>query len=64
MKQNIQILFIICASLFLHIFPSFSHEIKKVEIEEIIKNYLIKNPKIIKSTLDSYKKAVEIKKKK
>ena len=63
MKQNIQVLLIISISLFLYIFPSLSHEIKKEEIEKIVKNYLILNPELIQSTLDDYKKSVEIEKK-
>ena len=63
MKQNIQVLLIVGISLFLYIFPSLSHEIKKEEIEKIVKNYLIQNPELIQSTLDDYKKSVEIEKK-
>ena len=63
MKQKIQVLLLILTSFFLLIFPSYSHEIKIEEIEKIIKNYLIKNPKLIKSTLEEYKKTVEINKK-
>ena len=63
MKQNIQVLLIISISLFLYIFPSLSHEIKKEEIEKIVKNYLIQNPEFIQSTLEDYKKTVEINKK-
>ena len=63
MKQKIQILLLVFTSLFSIVFPSYSHEIKIEEIETIIKNYLIKNPKIIKSTLDDYKKTAEINKK-
>ena len=63
MKQKIQIIILFFTSFFLIVFPSYSHEIKKEEIETIIKNYLIKNPKIIKSTLDDYKKTAETNKK-
>jgi protein-disulfide isomerase len=63
MKQKIQIIILVFSSFFLIIFPSYSHEINIEEIETIIKNYLIKNPKIIKSTLDDYKKTAEINKK-
>ncbi len=63
MKQKIQVLLIISISLFLYIFPSLSHEIKKEEIEKIVKNYLIQNPELIQSTLEDYKKTVEINKK-
>ena len=63
MKQKIRVLLLILTSAFLLIFPSYAHEIKIEEIEKIIKNYLIKNPKLIKSTLEEYKKTVEINKK-
>ena len=63
MKQKIQILLLVFTSLFSIVFPSCSHEINIEEIETIIKNYLIKNPKTIKSTLDDYKKTAEINKK-
>jgi protein-disulfide isomerase len=63
MKQKIQILLLVFTSFFSIVFPSYSHELNIEEIETIIKNYLIKNPKIIKSTLDDYKKTAEINKK-
>ena len=63
MKQKIQVLLIIYTSLFLNIFPSYSHEIKKEEVEKIVKNYLIQNPELIQSTLDDYKKTIETNKK-
>ena len=63
MKQKIQTLLLVLTSLFSIVFPSYSHEINIEEIETIIKNYLIKNPKIIKSTLEDYKKTAEINKK-
>ena len=63
MKQLIKVLLIISTLIFSYIFPSYSHEIQIEEIEKIIKNYLIKNPKLIKSTLDDFKKTVEIEKK-
>tara|TARA_Y100000991_G_scaffold66219_1_gene49491 strand:- start:660 stop:1316 length:657 start_codon:yes stop_codon:yes gene_type:complete len=42
---------------------SHSHEINKDKIETIIKDFLIKNPDFIKSTLDDYKISLENKKK-
>ena len=63
MKQKIQILLLVFTSFFSIVFTSYSHELNIEEIETIIKNYLIKNPKIIKSTLDDYKKTAEINKK-
>ncbi len=50
-------------SSFLIIFSSKSHEINKNNIEIIIKDFLIKNPGLIKSTLDEYKISLENKKK-
>ncbi len=48
-----------CISIFISIFllisPSHSHEVNKDRIEQIIKEFLIKNPAFIKSTLDDYK---------
>ena len=43
---------------------SYAHEIKKNEIELIVKNFLSKNPEFIKSTLDDYKLKLEREKKK
>ena len=63
MKQKIKVLLIIYILLFLNIFPSYSHEIKKEEVEKIVKNYLIQNPELIQSTLDDYKKTIEANKK-
>ena len=63
MKQKIQILLLVFTSFFSIVFTSYSHELNIEEIETIIKNYLIKNPKIIKSTLDDYKKTAETNKK-
>ena len=63
MKRKIQIFIIIFTSFFSFGFPSYSHENNKEKIELIIKNFLIKNPEFIKSTLDKYKKNVEIEKK-
>ena len=38
----------------IHLNSSYAHEIKKNEIELIVKNFLSKNPEFIKSTLDDY----------
>ena len=43
---------------------SYAHEIKKNEIELIVKNFLSKNPEFIKSTLDDYRLKLEKKQKK
>jgi len=63
MKQIIKILLLFLTSLFLIFSPSYSHEINKEKIEVIIKNFLTQNPGFIQSTLDDYKKTVEITKK-
>ncbi len=42
---------------------SHSHEINKDNIQKIIKDFLIKNPDFVKSTLDNYKITLETKKK-
>jgi len=56
------IFFIISFSLI--IYPSYSHEINKDKIEEIIKNFINKNPDFLKSTLDDYEISVEKQRKK
>ena len=48
----------------IHLNSSYAHEIKKNEIELIVKNFLSKNPEFIKSTLDDYKLNLEKQKKK
>ncbi len=53
----------ILISIFLMVSSSHSHEINKDKIETIIKDFLIKNPDFIKSTLDDYKISLENKKK-
>ena len=53
----------ILISIFLIVSSSHSHEINKDKIETIIKDFLIKNPKFIRSTLDNYKTSLENKKK-
>jgi protein-disulfide isomerase len=42
---------------FIFLFPvaSSSHEIKEKKIEKLIKNFLVKNPELIRSILDNYK---------
>ena len=49
---GIIILFIILQFLFPYSVKS--HEIKNDDIEKIIKNYIVKNPEIIRSSLDNY----------
>ena len=63
MKNTIPIFISILISFFLTISQSHAHEINKDKIETIIKNFLIKNPNFIKSTLDNYDLSLKIKKK-
>ena len=63
MKNTIPIYVSILISFFLIISQSHAHEINKDRIETIIKNFLIKNPNFIKSTLDNYNLSLESKKK-
>ena len=63
MKNTIPIYISILISFFLIISQSHAHEINKDRIETIIKNFLIKNPNFIKSTLDNYNLSLESKKK-
>ena len=63
MKNTIPIHISILISFFLIISQSHAHEINKDRIETIIKNFLIKNPNFIKSTLDNYNLSLESKKK-
>ena len=50
-------------SIFLIMSSSHSHEINKDNIDTIIKNFLKKNPDLLKSTLDNYKISLENEKK-
>ena len=63
MKKIILTYIYISISIFLIVTSSHSHEINKDKIETIIKDFLIKNPAFIKSTLDDYKISLENKKK-
>ena len=63
MTRTIFIYISILISFFLIISPSHSHEINKDNIDTIIKNFLKKNPELLKSTLDNYKVSLENQKK-
>ena len=63
MKKIILTYIYFLLSTFLLISSSHSHEINKDKIENIIKEFLIKNPDFIKSTLENYKISLENKKK-
>ena len=63
MKKNILKYIVIIISFLSLNFSSHSHEINRDDIETIIKEFLIKNPDFIKSTLDNFKVSLENKKK-
>ena len=45
-------------------FPTHANEMSKEKIEEIIENFLIQNPKLLRSVLDNYKQNTALEKKK
>ena len=53
-KKSFDIIILFIISMFLFSYSSNSHQIKNHEIEKIIKNYIVKNPELIRSTLDNY----------
>ncbi len=63
MKKNVLKYIVIIISLLLINFSSHSHEINRDDIEDIVKEFLIKNPDFIKSTLDNHQLFLENKKK-
>ena len=44
-------------------FPSYANEMSQDKVEKIIENFLIQNPKLLRSVLDDYKKNIELEKK-
>jgi hypothetical protein len=54
-NETFSIITLLITFIFLFPFPSNSHEIKEDKIEKIIQNFLVNNPKLIRSTLDNYK---------
>lgn len=44
--------------------PSHANQMSQEKIEQIIENFLIKNPQLLRSVLDNYKKDTELEKKK
>ena len=44
-------------------FPSYANEMSQEKVEKIIENFLIQNPKLLRSVLDDYKKNIELEKK-
>ena len=63
MKKNILKHVVILISFLSINFSSHSHEIDRNEIETIVREFLIKNPDFIKSTLDNYQVSLANKKK-
>jgi protein-disulfide isomerase len=50
--------------LFMFALPSHANQMSQENIEKIIENFLIKNPQLLRSVLDNYKKNTELEKKK
>ena len=44
-------------------FSSYANEMSQEKVEKIIENFLIQNPKLLRSVLDDYKKNIELEKK-
>ncbi len=63
MKKNVLKYIVIIINFLLINFSSHSHEINRNDIENIVREFLIKNPDFIKSTLDKYQVSLENKKK-
>lgn len=64
--NKIQILFKILSILSLitiFVFPLHANEINEKKIENVIENFLIKNPQLLRSILDNYKDKIESEKK-
>ena len=64
--NKIQILFKILSILSLItilVFPLHANEINEKKIENVIENFLIKNPQLLRSILDNYKEKIESEKK-
>ena len=60
--KTLKALSILCI-LILSNFASHANEISQEKIEKIIENFLIENPKLLRSVLDNYKKNIELEKK-
>ena len=61
-KKTLKALSILCI-LILSNFASHANEISQEKIEKIIENFLIQNPKLLRSVLDNYKKNTKLEKK-
>jgi protein-disulfide isomerase len=63
MKKIILNTLSIFSILFMFAFPSHANQMSQENIEKIIENFLIKNPQLLRSVLDNYKKNTELEKK-
>jgi protein-disulfide isomerase len=64
MKKIILNILSILGILFMFALPSHANQMSQENIEKIIENFLIKNPQLLRSVLDNYKKNTELEKKK
>jgi protein-disulfide isomerase len=64
MKKIILNTLSIFSILFMFALPSHANQMSQENIEKIIENFLIKNPQLLRSVLDNYKKNTELEKKK
>jgi len=64
MKKKILNTLSIFSIIFIFALPSHADQMSQEKIEQIIENFLIKNPQFLRSVLDNYKKDTELEKKK
>ena len=64
MKKKILNTLSIFSIIFIFALPSHANQMSQEKIEQIIENFLIKNPQLLRSVLDNYKKDTELEKKK
>jgi len=64
MKKNFLNTLSIFSIIFIFALPSHANQMSQEKIEQIIENFLIKNPQFLRSVLDNYKKDTELEKKK
>ena len=64
MKKIILNTLSIFSIIFIFALPSNANQMSQEKIEQIIENFLIKNPQLLRSVLDNYKKDTELEKKK
>ncbi|MDC1067121.1 DsbA family protein [Alphaproteobacteria bacterium] len=64
MKKIILNTLSIFSIIFIFALPSHANQMSQEKIEQIIENFLIKNPQLLRSVLDNYKKDTELEKKK